>query len=102
MELSAIGSEARLRTDPLAVTRATGDMLDLTAPRHAAWDAAQALTPEDRQSYLSTLATLLQAGIVGIETLNVNGRPYTRFAELAIGDEQHRGAPQYRRFDLRA
>lgn len=102
MNLSAIGFEPQLPADPLAATRAAQGMLDLTAPRHGAWDTAFSLAPQDRKSYLNTLATLLRSGIVGVETLDINGRPYTRFAELAIGDEQHRGAPQYRRIDLRA
>lgn len=101
MNLSTIGNQAQLGPDLLSTTRATEAMLNLTAPRHAAWDTAHSLSPQDRESYLSTLATLLKSGIVGIETLDVNGHPYTRFAELAIGDEQHRGAPQYRRLDLR-
>lgn len=77
-------------------------MLDLTAPRHTAWDNLYGQTPAERSHYLESLATLLKAGIVGVETLDVGGRPYTRFAELAIGDESHRGMPQYRRLDLRA
>ena len=101
MNVSAFDVGTALGSDPLAVTRATEGMLDLTAPRHGAFDAMGSLSPQDRASYLTTLATLLQAGVVGVETLDVNGHPYTRFAELAIGDDRHRGAGQYRRLDVR-
>ena len=90
--------------DIILATRAAEGMLDLTAPRHSAWQAMESLSGEDRESYLKTMADLLRAGVVGIETLEVDGHPYTRFAELAIGDDAHRGDPQYRRqrLDVRA
>jgi hypothetical protein len=65
------------------------------------------IDPASGDAYLRSLATLLRAGIVGVETRAVNGRPVERFITTAIGDESLRGLPPYRgpwpnRLDIRA
>ncbi len=48
--------------------------------------AMNKLTPGECQEFLSMLAELLQQGIIGTETLEVNGEPYTCYLPTRMGD----------------
>ena len=76
--------------------QAIEDTFDLTHGNRNLHGNFQRLSPEDQQEYLKMLARLLQHGIVGTETLNVNNQPYTTFATTRLGDPQLRHAPPYR------
>lgn len=44
------------------------------------------LSPSERDAFLKSLAKLLKQGIVGTETLDVNGRPEKHFVDVEIGN----------------
>ena len=53
------------------------------------------MSPDDRAAFLQLTASLLKQGIVGNETVRVDGRPYTTDATTRLGDERLRRAPAY-------
>jgi len=48
--------------------------------------AINKLTPAEGQDFLVMLAELLQQGVIGSETLEVNGEPYTCYLPTRLGD----------------
>ena len=61
------------------------------------------LRPEEQADFAQMLAKLLQQGVVGAETREVDGRAYTTFVDAGIAAPPWlRDAPPYRTLDLRA
>lgn len=89
-----------------SVFGAVSSVFDLTGPRRSIFVDFKALSREDQGEFLKITASLLKQGIVGNETLRVNGRPVTTDATTRLGDERLRKAPAYRGpgglLDLRA
>ncbi len=88
---------------------AVDTILDLSGSRNGLIGALGDLSPEEAESLGTLLASLIQQGVVGVETLDVRGERYTSFItnRLAPSDAQH--ARPYRsgieprsRLDLRA
>ena len=71
-------------------------VFDLSGRRGDLFGRYAALGKEDRESFLQVTASLLKQGIVGTETLQVNGRPYRSDVTTRLGDERLRRAPIYR------
>ncbi|MBI5094332.1 MAG: hypothetical protein HZB26_18090 [Candidatus Hydrogenedentes bacterium] len=71
-------------------------LLDLTKTPRPVSGALTGANSEETQASLTMLARLLQQGVVGTETYDVNGRPYTRFIETTIGDRRLNGLKPYR------
>jgi len=76
----------------LSADRRLADTLDLSVPARDLLGTLRELEPEARSEYLENLATLLQAGVVGVETLGVRGRPYDSFAGTRFADPRLSGA----------
>lgn len=55
-----------------------------------------ALSAEERDSFLKMLANLLQQGVVGTETLEVNGQPRDTFVSARMADPELAHARPYR------
>jgi hypothetical protein len=71
--------------------------------------AYNALDATDRNAFLSTLSGLLKQGVVGTETLDVNGESQTTFVDTRLGDPRLMHAKTWRgatataaQLDLRA
>jgi hypothetical protein len=91
--------------DAITVFDAIHDVLDLSAANRDPFGGYAQLQETQKTGFLKQLATLLQSGVTGIETREVNGRPYQSFVEIGMGDERLRGARPYTRnehLDLRA
>lgn len=78
--------------DALAAVR---DTLDLSTPVRAGLDAIRNLRPDEQRQYLEILARLLREGIIGTETLEVNGQPYESFASTRFADPRLAQARAY-------
>ena len=70
------------------VPSALEDTLDLSSQSRKLPETFQALSAEDKNSYLQNLARLLKAGIVGTETLEVRGNTYQSFASTRFVDPE--------------
>lgn len=66
--------------------QALEDTLDLSGGARDLMATYAALDAPDRAIYLAQLARLLDAGIVGTETLEVRGAPYQSFASTRFAD----------------
>lgn len=82
--------------DTHTVSQAIEDTLDLSDSGRDVLQTLQALDPAERSSYLKHLAHLLQAGVVGTETLEVDGRAYHRFVTTRLADPRLADARSYR------
>ncbi len=60
--------------------------MDLSSRRHSPQEILQSLDQEDQNTYVAILSKLLKAGVVGTETLEVRGQPYTSFVSARVGD----------------
>ena len=81
------GHSAPAPTTP-AVVSAIDDTLDLSSQSRNLPATFQALSAEDKHTYLQNLARLLKAGIVGTETLEVRGNTYQSFASTRFVDPE--------------
>lgn len=83
---------------------AVSSLFDLTGRRSSVFVDFRVLGKEEREEFLKITASLLKQGIVGNETVKVDGRPVTTDATTRLGDERLRRAPAYRGngLDLRA
>lgn len=80
----------------LSVSDAIEDTFDLSRSGRDLLQTLQTLAPADRESYLNNLARLLKAGIVGTETLEVEGQAYHSFATTRLADHRLAHARPYR------
>lgn len=85
-----------------SVFGAVSSVFDLSGRRGSIFVNFKALGEEDRATFLQVTASLLKQGIVGEETVRVDGRPVRTDATTRLGDERLRRAPVYRGLDLRA
>jgi hypothetical protein len=89
-----------------SVFGAVSSVFDLSGPRRSIFIDFKAFSREDQGEFLKITANLLKQGIVGNETVRVNGRPVTTDVTTRLGDERLRNAPAYRGpggvLDLRA
>lgn len=83
-------------------------LFDLSAGRRDPFSTLGRLSGEELESFLQMTADLLRAGIVGIETLEVEGQPRETFVSTRAAAPDLRGAPPYvdrrppgRAFDVR-
>ena len=74
--------------DHVKINQAIADTLDLSLPSRNPFQIVEELRPEDQEVYLEQLARLLREGIVGTETLDVRGQPYTSFASTRFADPE--------------
>ena len=88
--------------------QAIDDVLDLTQGPRDLIGSLVNLSHEEQEQFLQMLARLLQHGIIGTETLEVDGQPRKTFVSTRIADPQLRHAKPYRnqhrapsRLDLR-
>lgn len=76
--------------------RAAERIFDLSAGRGRLFDTVDGLDPEELDSFLQMVVRLLQEGIVGIETLDLNGQPYQSFITTRIAAPHLNGARPFR------
>lgn len=81
---------------PATAQDAIEDTLDLSSNARNVLAAVSGLAPAERNQYLENLARLLKAGIVGVETLEIDGRPYQSFASTRAADPRVAHARPYR------
>lgn len=78
---------SQLTLGEVSVFDAIDYTLDLSNPRgRNLLGAVGELSPADRQTFLTSLADLLQQGVIGTETLDVHGEPYTCFLPTRLSD----------------
>ena len=70
--------------------------LDLTSGGRDLIGTYNSMSAEDRGAFLSQLAGLLEQGVVGQETVELNGEPYTTFITTRLGDPELMHARAYR------
>ena len=75
---------------------AVGVVLDLSLESRDLLGAYAQLSAEDRSAFLDIVAGLLSQGVVGTETLEVNGEPHTCFITTRLGDPRLMHARLYR------
>lgn len=81
---------------------AARNAIDLSLPgRGGMVEQVAAMDPAERGGFLEQLATLLRAGVVGMETYNRDGRAVERFTEIAMADDRLRGATPARPGEVR-
>ena len=78
-----------------AAIGAVDAFFDLSAGRRGLFGTIDGLHGEELDSFLKMTANLLQAGIVGIETLDIDGRPYQSFISTRAAAPELRGIPPY-------
>ncbi len=92
-------ANAQTSVDPVLPTGSLFDaldtVLDLSSQGRDLLAAYSSLSSADQEAFTQTLSSLLSQGVVGTETLEVRGEPYTSFATTRIGDEDLRGARPY-------
>lgn len=76
--------------------RAAERLFDLSSDRRHLFDTVDGLEPDELESFLDMVVRLLQEGIVGIETLEVNGQPYQSFITTRIAAPHLNGARPFR------
>ncbi len=69
---------------------ALNDVFDLSRPSRL---LSMDIPPEEQESFLKLLATLLQQGIIGTETRDLNGQSRQSFISTSFADPQFRSAP---------
>ena len=69
---------------------------NLSGQRGSVFVNFRVLSREDQSQYLQTTASLLKQGIVGNETVQVNGRPLVTDATTRLGDPRLLHAPTWR------
>jgi hypothetical protein len=79
-----------------SVFEAVQDTLAIGSGARDIWGSVQGLDEEGVKEFLSTLAVLLREGVVGTESLEVNGERYESFVSTRLGSEELRHARQYR------
>jgi len=72
--------------DEVAVYQAVDYALDLTQENRDIFGLMAGLTREQSATFLDTLSTLLQNGVVGTELLEMGGKPYQTFADSNFAD----------------
>ena len=76
-----------------AAIGAVDALFDLSPGRRGLFSKLDRLDKEELDSFLKMTAGLLRAGIVGIETLDIAGRPYESFISTRAAAPELRGAP---------
>ncbi len=74
---------------------AVGVVLNLSDSGRDLMGTLARVSVSERPAFIEMVADLLQHGVVGTETLEVNGEPYTAFATTRLGDAQLRHAKPY-------
>lgn len=88
--------EADINLTSIETFRAVDDLFDLSAESRNLNLRISNLNEPEIAEYLSLTASLLQAGVVGYEDLDVDGRPTRSFVPFEIADGYTRGARPYR------
>jgi hypothetical protein len=94
-EASATDRASALTSATTAV-KAIDDVLDLSQGGRDIGGLFQKLGAPEQDEFLKMLVRLLQHGIVGTETLEVNGQPHETFVTTRIADPELRHARPYR------
>jgi len=94
----SLNTPEKVHCDPGAVFDAIDLALDLShnGPRDLA-GAVKKLSSGECEEFLTMLAELLQQGVIGTETLEVNGEPYTCYLPTRLGDPRLMHAKPWRR-----
>ena len=84
----------------LDALRAVDTLFDLSRSTGNPLEAIGNLDRSALKEFIAMTVRLLKAGIVGTETYDRDGRPYTTFITTGMADPKLRGLPHYRdRFD---
>jgi hypothetical protein len=75
-------------SNPITVAGAIEDTLNLSSESRDLAANYNALSPDEKTTYLENLARLLKAGVVGTETLTVRGQPYQSFVTNRFADPE--------------
>tara|TARA_R110001592_G_scaffold57055_3_gene173564 strand:- start:139 stop:471 length:333 start_codon:yes stop_codon:yes gene_type:complete len=75
-------------TDSISVANAIEDTVNLSSESRNLAAIYNALSPDEKTTYLENLARLLKAGVVGTETLTVRGQPYQSFVTNRFADPE--------------
>lgn len=90
----------RSRGGSLDALHAVDAAFDLSRSRGGPLRAIANLDKAALEEFIAMTVRLLKAGIVGTETYDRDGRPYTTFITTGMADPKLRGLPYYRdRFD---
>ena len=85
---------------PLDALQAVEAMFDLSRSSGDPLRSIANLDEDALDEFITMTVRLLKAGIVGTETYDRDGRPYTTFITTGMADPELRGLPYYRdRFD---
>lgn len=94
------GDSGAMQTPPILPTGslfdAVGVVLDLSLEGRDLLGAYSQLNSDDRSVFLDIVASLLSQGVVGRETLEVNGEAYSCFVTTRLGDPRLMHACPYR------
>lgn len=74
---------------------AVGVVLDLSSEARDVMGAVASLEGEERNMFLDIIASVFQQGVVGTETLEVDGQPYESFVTTRLGDPKLMHAKPY-------
>ena len=79
----------------MGIQGALTNAFNLTGPRRGVLGDFKALSPDDQREFLQATASLLKQGIVGQNTLRVDGQPRVTDATIRLADDRLRHAPAY-------
>lgn len=79
-------------SDTAKAFKRVNDFLDLGKPDRLNTDD---MSPGEEEEFLKMLSMLLKRGVVGYETLEVDGKPEKHFMVTQIGDDRLYGAKLY-------
>ena len=79
----------------IAAIKAVDEVFDLSSGNRDIFDAITVLSPDERDEFLDTVASLLHQGVVGVEMLEVRGQPYQSFVETRIAAPELKGTRAY-------
>ncbi len=97
---SILRSAGQSRGNPLDSFHAVEAVFDLSRSSGDPLRSIANLDKEALEEFITMTVRLLKAGIVGTETYDRDGRPYTTFITTGMADPELRGLPYYRdRFD---
>jgi len=94
---AAEGSASGTRLIPTAsLFDAVGVVLDLSLEGRDLIGTYASMKPEDRGAFVDMLTTVMDSGVVGNETLEIAGKPYSTDAVTRLGDNGLLHANPYR------
>lgn len=93
---TSAGTPASLTIPTGTIFDAVGVVLDLSLEGRSLLGTYENMNNQDQGAFLDMLSSVLDSGIVGTETLEVNGQAYTTDAASRLGDPRLMHSPPYR------